>query len=87
MVQAQYSQSNPSQQQLQQCLDAFQGQSLGTANVADSQRRSVLTAQAMHFLQPQDVQVGLVVMYSLLTKFRLHTDLECTASTQGDMRF
>ena len=60
MVQAQYSQSHPSRQQLQRCLDAFQGQSLGSIDVADSQRRSVLTAQAMHFLQPQDVQVGFI---------------------------
>ena len=58
MAQAQYTLSDSSRLQLQQCLDAFRGQSFGIADAADSQRRSVLRAQAMHFLQPQNVQVS-----------------------------
>ena len=64
-MQAQDSQSNLSRQQLQEHLDAFQARSLGLAKGADAQRRSILEAQALRFLQPHNAQVSLLAMQSL----------------------
>ena len=58
VLQAEYSQSPLSRQQLQQSLSAFQANSHAHADWADAQRRSVLEAQAVHFLQPDSVKVS-----------------------------
>lgn len=58
VLQAEYSQSPLSRQQLQQSLSAFQAKSHGHADWADAQRRSVLEAQAVHFLQPDSVEAS-----------------------------
>ena len=58
VLQAEYSRIPLSRQQLQQSLSAFQAKSHGHADWGDAQRRSVLEAQAMHFLQPDSVKVS-----------------------------
>ena len=58
VLQAEYSQSPLSRHQLQQSLSAFQAKSHGHADWADAQRRSLLEAQAVHFLQPDSVKVS-----------------------------
>jgi len=65
-MQAEYSQSDLSCQQLQQCLTAFQAKRVGPAAVADAQRRGILEAQAIHFLQPHSVSVSLLSMSELI---------------------
>ena len=65
-MQAEYSQSNLSCQQLQQCLTTFQAKSSGDAAVADAQRRGILEAQAIYFLQPRNVRVSLLTMSELI---------------------
>lgn len=65
-MQAEYSQSDLSCQQLQQCLTAFQAKPVGHAAVADAQRRGILEAQAIHFLQPHSVSVSLLSMSELI---------------------
>ena len=65
-MQAEYSQSNLSCQQLRQCLTTFQAKSSGYAAVADAQRRGNLEAQAVYFLQPHNVRVSLLTMLELI---------------------
>ena len=77
MVQAEYSQSSLSRQQLQQRLDAFEAQSSENASGADAQRRGVLCAQAIHFLQPLDVLVSVVAVCSVLSCFSSSIKIGC----------
>ncbi len=55
-MQAEYSQSDLSCQQLQQCLTAFQAKPVGHAAVADAQRRGILEAQAISLLAASQCQ-------------------------------
>ena len=81
-MQAEYSQSHLSRQQLEQCLDGFQLKLSGKARAADAQRRNILLAKAIHFLQPQDVQVSLVAMYGVLSRPGHQHDSEYKGPTQ-----